>query len=142
MSWKMYSKPLLYTKSYHRNWNRWLNQRQEKDINLGIFFQNIYYIFDFITITSFKITVANTFYKMMLWFKLLTRQFYLKLETLLTFHGVLSLDIFLACFSFLTILKFHEKYLNSCEGKKYVRRKLKCISILITLIRLKPFLRL
>ena len=33
-------------------------------------------------------------------------------------------------------MKFHEKYLNSCEGKDYVRRKLKCIT---TLIRPKPF---
>ena len=37
----------------------------------------------------------------------------------------------------MTILKFHEKYLSSCEGKKYVKEKLKRIS---TLLRSRAFL--
>ena len=44
-----------------------------------------------------------------------------------TFHGILFLNIRFPVFRFLTILKFHEKYLNSCEGMEYVKRKLKCI---------------
>ena len=81
--------------------------------------------------------MANTFLQsdalmlLMKWcFKLLTCQFYL-LPISETFHGILFLDIHLTCFQFLTILKFHQKYLSSCEGKEYVRRKLKCISTLI-----------
>ena len=38
--------------------------------------------------------------------------------------------------SFLTILQFYEKYLNSLDGKEYVRRTFECIS---TLTRGKPF---
>ena len=38
----------------------------------------------------------------------------------------------------MTILEFYKNYLNTCEGKDYVRRNMKCIS---TLIRLKSFLR-
>ena len=50
------------------------------------------------------------------------------------------MKIKLAFFSFLTTSKLHEEYLNSCEGKKHIKRKLKCIS---TLIRpTNPFLRL
>ena len=44
----------------------------------------------------------------------------------------------IAAFSFFTILKFHEKYLNSCESKEYVRRKLKYIPIYLN--KAKAFL--
>ena len=53
-----------------------------------------------------------------------------------TFRGMHFLDILSACFQFLTILQFYEKYLNSFDGKEYVRRKFECIS---TLTRGKPF---
>ena len=50
------------------------------------------------------------------------------------------MKIKLAFLSFLTTSKLHEEYLNSCEGKEHVKRKLKCISTLIRPIN--PFLRL
>ena len=76
---------------------------------------------------------------MMLWFKLLTFQFCLHLETSQTLY--IFLNKLLACLQFLNILDFHENSLNFCESKGYVRRKFKCIPIYFNKA-IRPFLRL
>ena len=46
--------------------------------------------------------------------------------------GIVTLDTLRGSYipTFFTILKLHgEKYLNSCEGKEFTRRKLNCIYI-------------
>ena len=45
ISWKVHSKHFSMPKTINKNWNRWMNQRQEKGSNLGTYnieFWNIY----------------------------------------------------------------------------------------------------
>ena len=58
------------------------------------------------------------------------------IKQVFNFHGVLFLDILLACFQFFDYSEFSWKVFKSCAGKDFVRRKLKCIT---TLTRPKPF---
>ena len=85
------------------------------------------YISDFISATSFKITVFQIQSYFWSVFSCITTE-YRKIRTRKnSVFGHFSCSVLLASFQFLTSLRFHQKFLYFCEGKEYVKRKLKCM---------------
>ena len=137
----------LYT-----NWSRRLNQRREKGwkpviwciiqgfkiymISLRRHLSNFYFKFRTVSRTGMAKT-SFLHWCFDLNFSLASFICNWKLHILFMLYTFWT--YFWSVFNFLNILKLHENYLNSCEGKEYVRRNLKCIS---TLIKPRPFLRL
>ena len=118
ISWEVRSEHFLYAKGYSINWTRRQKPRRERDwkpvIQVHIMFWNMISLHIF---QNYSISSTNDNYIFSKW----------------------CFDFNFWVTSFIFHWKLHIKYLRSCEGKEYVRRKLKCIS---TLIRPRSCLRL